>query len=157
MAFSLRKKLNEAKDAGTAALAMAVMTADEIAEAVIDKISARVESAQQKAARLRASVGEKVDQTKEAVGEKTGALKEKTIEGLGKLGDSIDEKAAKVSAAASQFGRAARKTLNLKKPSAEAAVEQAAPAVIKAVTPAVKKTPAKPKKRNNHGNGKRRH
>jgi hypothetical protein len=144
MAFSLREKLTEIKENGTAALAAAVLIVDGAADIAIAGISDRVEEVQKKASRLRAKIGGKVEKTRAVVGEKTGALKEATVENLGRLGETIETKAAQVSTVTAAFGKTARKRLNLKKP-VEAAVE-AAKTVVAAEVPATAKKAAPKKK-----------
>jgi hypothetical protein len=138
MGFNLRQKLQQAKDAGTAALSIAVIAADSAADRALEKLGNLEKATVRKTGEIRATVGEKVDATKVAVMGATETVKEKTVTNLGKLGDAIEEKAGKVSVVAAEFGKNARSLLNLRKP-APAPVE-VAPVVQEAVKKARKRT-----------------
>ncbi len=140
--FNLKEKLQNAKDAGTAALSIAVIVADSAADRALEKLGALQDATARKTGEIRAKVGEKVDATKEAVMVATETVKEKTLTNLGKLGDAIDAKAGQVSTVAAEFGKSARNRLNLRQP-APAPVE-AAPVVQEAVKKARKRATKKP-------------
>ena len=138
MKFNLKEKLQQAKDAGTAALGVAVISMDAAAERALGKLGELQDATARKTGEIRAKVGEKVDATKEALQEKTAVVKEKTVTGLGKLGDAIEDKASKVSVVAAAFGKSARNRLNLRKE------EPVAPVVAEAVKKAQKRASKKP-------------
>lgn len=142
MKFNLKEKLQQAKDAGTAALTISIIAADNMADRAIEKLGDLQDAAGRKTGEIRMIVSEKVGQTKDAIKSRTDAVKEKTVTNLGKLGDAIEEKAEKVSSVAAEFGKNARKRLNLRQPAPAA---ETAAAVVEAVKPAKKarKSPAK--------------
>src|SRR5438045_3884124 len=130
MKFNLKEKLQQAKDAGTAALGITVIAVDVAADRAIEKFGELQDATARKTGEIRAKVGEKVDATKEVIKEKTDVAKEKTVTGLGKIGDAIGNGAGKVSTLAAQFGKSARNRLNLR---------QEEPVVAPVVQEAVKK------------------
>lgn len=137
MKFNLKEKLQQAKDAGTAALGIAVITMDAAADRALEKLGEVQDATVRKTGEIRARVGEKVDATKEVIQEKTAVVKERTVTGLGKLGEAIESNASKVSVVAAQFGESARRRLNLRKEE---------PVVAPVVTEAVKKAQKRTKK-----------
>ncbi|TAL33850.1 MAG: hypothetical protein EPN97_08810 [Alphaproteobacteria bacterium] len=135
MKFNLKEKLQQAKDAGTAALTISIIAVDSAADRAIEKLGDLQDAAGRKTGEIRMIVGEKVDQTKDAIKTRTDVVKEKTVTNLGRLGDAIEEKASKVSSVAAEFGKNARKRLNLRQP---APAVEAASTVVEAVAPAKK-------------------
>jgi hypothetical protein len=142
MKFNLKEKLQQAKDAGTAALTISIIAVDGAADRALERLGDLQDAAGRKTGEIRMAVSEKVGQTKDALKTRTDAVREKTVTNLGKLGDAIEEKATKVGSVAAEFGKSARKRLNLRQP--EPAVEAAA-AAVEAVKPAkkAKKRPVK--------------
>lgn len=141
MKFNLKEKLQQAKDAGTAALTIAVLTVDGAADRALEKLGEVQDAAGKKTGEIRVKVGEKVGETRDALKQKTDVVKEKTLVNLGKLGDAIEEKATQVSVVAAQFGKNAKSRLN---PRAEAPAAEVAPVVTEAVKKARKRTAKKP-------------
>jgi hypothetical protein len=132
MKFNLKDKLRQAKDAGTAALSIAVLTVDAAADRALDKLSDLQDAAGRKTDALRTAVGEKVDLTKEVIKGGTEIVKEKTVTNLGKIGDAIETRALQVGSAATAFGKSARSRLNLRKE--QPVAEEVATAAVKTAT-----------------------
>lgn len=109
--FNLKARLLEAKNRATLVLATGVILADKAATDAIEFASDVVEATKETAQDIRRQAGEKVDNTAATLKTKAAAVKEVTTEKIGQLGDRIDEKAAKVSAATAEFGKAAKRTL----------------------------------------------
>ncbi len=130
--FNLRAKLLSAKDRVTGALALGVVAIDAAAGNAIDAATGITTAAQEKVSGIKTAVTEKVGQT-------VGTVKDKTSEKLGQLGEAIDTRASKVSAAASEFGAAAKRRLGSKP------VVVAAPAIV-AEKPKAKKITANKRK-----------
>lgn len=139
MKFNLKEKLQQAKDAGAAALSIGMISAATAADRAKEKVSELQDATARKTGEIRMIVGMTVDATKEAIKEKADTAKENTVTGLGKLGDAIEARADKVSALAAQFGKSARNRLNLRKE--EPVV---APVVQEAVKKASKRASKKP-------------
>lgn len=146
MKFNLKEKLQQAKDAGTAALTISIIAVDSAADRAIEKLGDLQNAAGRKTGEIRMIVGEKVDQTRDAIKTRTDGVKEKTVTNLGRLGDAIEETASKVSSVAAEFGKNARKRLNLRQP---APVVETEPVVAEAPKP-VKKTKKRPAKKAQH-------
>jgi hypothetical protein len=145
MKFNLKEKLQQARDVGTTALSVAVISFDNAAGRAIEKLTDLQEAAGRKTGEIRTVVSEKVDHTREVIKGKTDVVKEKAVTNLGKLGDAIEENAGKVSSVAAEFGKNARNRLNLRKPApveAAPAVAEAAPAVAKKTRKRAAKKPA---------------
>lgn len=138
--FNLKAKLLSAKDRVTGALATGVIVLDAATTSAIESAAETAhnisDAAMRKATGIRDTVTEKVDNT-------VTAVKDKTNEKLGQLGDAIDTRASKVSAAAAEFGQAAKRKLGGKQ-EVVAAVEAPKKKAVAKITAKKRKPAAKP-------------
>lgn len=119
MAFNLKNKLLAAKERVTGVLATGVIVLDAATTNAIESAAETVNGVTTAAKR-------RVDNT-------VTAIKDTTNEKLGQLGDAVDARASKVSAAAAEFGKAAKRKLGGKpEPVVVEAKKKRAPAKITA-------------------------